>query len=123
MKNTTRKGYNVFEGDIMKKVDKKTAFGGGIGLAGLSQLSRNKRIRGAGGLILFTVILGGIGEVLGWILKWVIWKPCVFLATNIAKGFYKLSYWTFKIIFYYPVIYGCKEIIKFYKNKQEKTIE
>jgi len=95
---------------MVKNINKKTAIGSGLVVAGASQLSRNKNIRNAGMMVLFVTVLGTIGELLGFLIKWLMWKPIVL----IAKGFCFLFIWTFKIIYYYPIIYGYKGVNKFY---------
>lgn len=111
----------------MKKVDKKTAFGGGIALAGATQLSRNKRIRGAGGLILYATIMGGIGECIGWLIKWLIWEPI----KAICKIFWafivlicKVS-WRLTVITYMLLKQGIINLYKYIKIKYEtkKVVE
>lgn len=109
---------------MVRKINKKTAFGGGIALAGVTQLSRNKKIRNVGGFALFAVVMGTIGQGIGFLIKWIIWEPCML----IVKGFYKLCWWVFKAIYYYPIKYGYKGLIYLYKlikTKYEigKTVE
>jgi hypothetical protein len=105
----------------MKKVDKKTAFGGGLLVAGATQLSRNQKIRNAGGLALYAVVMGAIGEGIRLILKWIIWEPI----KAICKIFWAFTVficktsWRLTVIAYMLIKKGFMKLYKYRNTKIE----
>lgn len=110
----------------MKQVSKKTAFGGGLAVAGATQLSRNKKIRAVGGVALYAVVMGAIGELLGFIIKWLVWEP--------AKAICKISWactvfvcktsWRLTVILFTILKTETIKLIKYINTKyiEKKTV-
>lgn len=98
-----------------KQLTKTDALCTAVGIGGLTQLSRNKRIRNAGDTLLIFTLIIAIGELIKWLFKWIIWKPCILFCKLLIKA----TVWIAKSSYHY-----LKILLKHYiKAKQvEKTI-
>lgn len=81
---------------MKKKLSNKQAADAAIGLGVLSQVSRNPKIQSGGEVLIFLAIVAYIGEALKFILKWLVFKPCIFL----CKLFFKMCVWTCQGLWY-----------------------
>lgn len=102
-----------------KELSKIDASAAGVAVGGLAQLSRNKKINNLGETLIIFALIAYIGEGIKWLLKWIIWKPCVF----IANGLWKVFWWVCKAIYYYSIKYAYKGILRLIQYiKVRKTV-
>lgn len=92
-----------------------------IGLGALAQLSRNRKINGAGEVFIFVGLITLIGELIKFPIKWLIVKPFIFCIKVMWKVFkYTFIYGSALFLTLSQFAYkGIKELNTKYKEKKQ----